>query len=49
VGCVYLALADKDGFVVVQKWQFTGSREEIQIAAGKAALQMVYDYLSGNA
>ncbi|MFU8780172.1 MAG: CinA family protein [Kiritimatiellia bacterium] len=49
VGCVYLALADKAGFVVVQKWQFPGSREEIQIAAGKAALQMVYDYLSGNA
>jgi PncC family amidohydrolase len=47
VGLVYLALADKAGFCAVQKHQFSGKREEIQIAAGKTALQMVYDYLSG--
>jgi len=48
VGLVYVALADRTGFGIVHKLQLAGSREEIQIAAGKAALQMVYDYVTGN-
>jgi len=48
VGCVYVALADVDGTCVASHLTMRGSRAEIQIAAGKAALQMVYDHLCAN-
>jgi PncC family amidohydrolase len=45
VGLVYVALAARGGGVFVQRLLLSGVRAEIQIAAGQAALQMVYDFV----
>ena len=46
VGCVYVALAGVGESCDVVRLDLVGSRAEIQIAAGKAALQMIYDKVS---
>ena len=46
VGCVYVALACVGGSCDVRRLSLVGSRAEIQIAAGKVSLQMIYDEVS---
>ena len=45
VGLVYVAVATVDGDARSQKLRLAGTRADIQIAAGNAALEMVYNTL----
>lgn len=42
VGLVYIGLADVTGKVQTRKLQLAGARSDVQIAAGNAALEMLY-------
>jgi PncC family amidohydrolase len=46
VGLVYIALADSTGSITVQKFNFQGNREDVQMAASQAALEMIQRYLN---
>ncbi len=41
VGLVYIGVASRDGVTRVEAFHFKGSRRDVQIAAGQAALKMV--------
>ncbi len=45
VGLVYIAVATVEGMLQTHHMQFQGSRHDIQIAAGHAAVEMVYTVL----
>jgi nicotinamide-nucleotide amidase len=47
VGLVYIACADRSGWVAVNHFQFGGSRDAIRKRAAAAALKMLLDRLSG--
>jgi len=46
VGLVYIGLAESTGFVTAQKFNFQGNREDVQMAASQAALEMIQRYLN---